>query len=132
MTGTIYIYKEQAERSVPMSFIILSSEKDRAISEIFAMQRMGRYDSVVVVSDTIVRLEKTEVARDAIEVNMRFIRDKIEYESYLVLVTHCDFIIKIRFTYPSDLKKDGLDTYAAFLQDFETILKSSIEMESCG
>lgn len=119
----VFLYDQQLGR-IPdgVSSAVIAKELERSIADIHALEVHGTYKDVTVV-----------IEREVVEVEgTRFLHSLLVYEqnnfrrtSHIYLTGYGGLFLKLRITYPADMKRTAKANHDAFLEMVGEIIKAA-------
>lgn len=119
ITATIYLYNmEMGAVPEDLDSPVLTAQFEEAVEEILQAGRMGMYENVRKISETVVVLPSRESDRGALCASFNLVQQGVERVSNLYLTAFRNHFLKLRFTYDRSVQaraEDTLDRLLAYL-----------------
>ncbi|MEW5725648.1 MAG: hypothetical protein AB1896_21240 [Thermodesulfobacteriota bacterium] len=120
----LYIYN-MGYQTIPwgVSSPVIKDEFIRAAGEIAALEKMGRYQEVTREYDMEITIRTRGGPLPALLARYGFVTKETPTVSFLVLTGYRNNFLKIRYSFPSQDEKRGLDQFQDFLSALGHILE---------
>jgi hypothetical protein len=124
ITFTIYLY-DMGMKTVPsdLESPVFRKHFEQVAGDVIRAGESGLYSNVVKLSEETIFLRPSQEGRRALSASFTFTLNGRDRISYLYLMAHKNYFLKVRFTYEKSIQTAAESTLKQFLQDLSDMIE---------